>query len=500
MHALSARMASLRGPIRAFVRGKSKAAAGPDFSGFSDPSINLMERILGILHDAEAQQETQQKARKAMLKAPPALHEYDTDFATRLGHDLFDLYVMMWVNENQMLAKNRQSQEAPDLACKDFIDEFARQYEGLDHSWFRKREATHGQLSLYQAIARYYVIGGQFFHRNLRRDVGFLGRELYRLKKVRRPQEYWLKIKVPPPYRFHVDSPLILNATPGGGETNNKRHIFPFWPGDRETVAAFLYESQLRLSSSMYYSLIRSQAYEGKLLFTVLVKKHLHLTQVESRGRVIRFLDRHVDERDPENDIDKVKAVVASKSRVLTRLLSLDTYKASIASRTKERSDEDIIKDLADHFDRYLAVEYDHDRLRVEHWIPRLLAYYVDTEPLEWLKLLQEAVKEYRTMMEEIGIEMKAKKWDERQSLPNITSTNARVDSGDRGPGWNKPRGPWKVQNVGFRAQGGKDHGGRNQNASSAQNPRYQSNRYQTGRNQRDPKNYMEETREIPET
>lgn len=251
----------------------------------------------------------------------------------------------------------------------------ASSFESNNDSFFARHDISNNHtLDKFQAVGHYFHKDKSACLRRIRKEVIMAAEELQFPLFSQRQMGIFSGIRLPSPNRFGTHNPYVIDKA-----LNNrgKYNILSFLPNDEEFLRHFVGRYQLpdqeRLPVSHLQRSMAAYELEGRLLFEFLARS--------------TALAEAMAEKNPEDfnemvgeflyNNESLKAMVAQKSKLLSRLLSLKNYRISISrSSLYALSDEGkVVEFLANHFDRFFALYYRIFAREAHAWLDRLQAH-----------------------------------------------------------------------------------------------------------------------------
>lgn len=371
----------------------NEAVDPPDFS-----SIQTMEKILTILHDAEYNTTKLNKTISTQTKS-----QVDPDY-DRLGRALFEYALVRHLNDQEVF---RLESDKPEVTYKLLIEHASKTYDKMTNSFFLRNEINHNDsLTRYQAIALYFLQEKSHCLRRLGKDIRFITKDLNFLASSRADNWVFPNIKVPPPHRFDANNPYLISKALN---TKGKYNVLSFLPNDEGFLTNFFSRYQISKShSSVDVSKLRDvmAAYEleGELLFEVLTRAST-VSQKDSEA-LSESMDKFLF------DNHSLKAVVAKRSKMLTRLYSLNNYKISLAKSSLYKITEDaqVLDFMAKQFDRFFALYYRINAGDADAWLNKLLLH-CSTTPVIDKEVSKECLDHFSDLKDETLLLSNKFKW-----------------------------------------------------------------------------------------
>lgn len=389
-----------------------------------------MEKILGILKDAEGVHLAKKKVpfkteyyqpfdeKDILTDEEPELRRYSNKFSTTLGQELFTYNVIKTLNDKQIIMRNPSLWENDPQTCipvyNTYIEKFKDKFNSVSDSLFNLPDITiNGKLNSYQAMSRYFINNKSKCHNMIKKDLRNLSKTIVTHKYSNFANHISLELpqmKVPNPYPYGTDSPLILrSAVP---TEKNELNLLPFLLPDHLVLERFF--SKQQVNADLIQSLMVSQQMEGFYIFRILVKKNLQiLSEMENRELIRNFIQK--DTSDPNySDLEVIKAVIASMSKLPTRLSYSASYQQALKYNDIDLSNKKYLTTLmAEYFDRFIGVLYRIKPKEVDAWVTKFIAYYIENANSGSIQeKLAQSLDDFKMTIEAANINAYASSWD----------------------------------------------------------------------------------------
>lgn len=361
-----------------------------------ESSIHTMEKILTILHDAESQ------SHDVQTSSPELPHKYSrTGFAARfdtsLGNDVFEFSVTKVLNKLQIVNEydifQTVSTETAESIYRQYMNIIKDRYtwkvdpdvgamEKLGRSFAENPLPTLASLSSQiDKLCGSLLVGG------------------IDLSNKQQFQFDFPYIRIDQPIKQATSDPLILRK--GLGMRRHPLTLLAFMVNDPDVIRGFLKRSRSKIPVLKIEKFMVAQSLEGSQAFKIIVKRYLRGSD-PSKTIHSPFEGYHSATSNPESDsdIEIVKAIVASKSRLLDRLLPYRDYHFSFLRmhELSQDTNEKVVKILADLFDRYFGICYKKDARYCDEWVQNLIEFYLANELNEELfeRLFKDSINNFR--------------------------------------------------------------------------------------------------------
>lgn len=389
-----ARLYSYKKPFLNSKNGSNDVVDPPDFS-----SIQTMEKILSILHDAESNSD------KAPAHIVSKKVEAEMDPAYELlGKSLFDYALIRHMNDREFF---RFENKDPQISYNAVHKRASETFMNMGNSFFQRQYINQNNtLNRYQAIALYFLNDKSHCLRRLYKDIRYVTKEFATAPSSKGNAHLFPDIKLPPPHRFDPDNPFIV-----GKALNNKGkyNILSFLPNDEGFLTSFTRHQKSSgrqaIPTALLHNIMLAYELEGKLLFEVLTRASAISRDKDSPIVLDKFLF----------DNESLKAVVAERSKLLTRLFSLNNYKIllSKSSLYKITDEAQVIEFMAKQFDRFFALYYRINAADADAWLNRLLAHCSMT-PVVDKEVSKECVDYFSDLTEQSLLMTNKLRWTKR--------------------------------------------------------------------------------------
>lgn len=336
-----------------------------------DLSIQTMEKILTILNDAEKPHLPDPEA--AAPEAPQLLsEEFESRFYDKLGSDVFRYKSIQTLTQRALIQTNAVFREVSPDATAGILNRYVSVLKER-YLWLAKG------VSMDQ-LGRSFAENTQDSLRGLTRSISSLCSELILPAPAKEP---WFDIgpwDLHNPFRDDPKDPLALRK--GLKLRRFPESLAAVMINDQNLLSALLKNLNSDMSVTVLRNFMAAQALEGSLAFKMLVKKHLRgvdpLRTIHSPFEAYRF---PIYEAENDSDIDVVKAIVASRSKLWHRLCNMRNYRAALlVLGTKNYTSKEIVKLGATLFDQYFGVCYRSDPKYCDVWVGNLVTFYLEHE------------------------------------------------------------------------------------------------------------------------
>lgn len=421
-----------------FIRSFSSKSPDPDskndlnstFEPLDTSSLVTMEKILGILKDAEGTHMNKKNARartgiyepfdeKDILnKNELVLRRYGNKFSTTLGQELFTYNVIKLLNDKEIILNNPAIWENDFQTCipiyNAYIEKFKQEFNSISGSLFTQPETTYdGQLNSYQAITKYFIDNKSKCHNMIKKDLRRLSKNIITHKYSNFLNHVSLnlpKVKIPNTFPYGTDTPLIIQAAVPVNK--NELNLLPFLLPDDGVLNKFFRNQEIE--TNMIQSVMVAQQLEGFYIFRIMVKKHLQiLNELENRELIRNFIQNDTSNTD-DSDIEIIKAIIASMSKIPSRISYLSSYQSALQYHNVDTSnDKHIIKIMSEYFDRFIGILYRINPKLVDEWVTKFLAYYIEHANTDSIQRnLSQSLKDFKLMIDTASIEGGESKWN----------------------------------------------------------------------------------------
>lgn len=393
---ISARLYSYKKPFSSSKNVLNDIVDPPDYS-----SIQTMEKILSILHDAESNSD------KAPARIVPKKDETSIDPAYELlGKSLFDYALIRHMNDREFF---RYEHKDPQTSYNALHKRAFESYMNMENSFFQRPNINRNNtLGRYQAIALYFLEDKSHCLRRLYKDIRYVTKEFSTPPSSKRDTHLFPDIKLPQPHKFDIDNPFTI-----GKALNNKGkyNILSFLPNDEGFLKSFITRYQKLngnqvIPIALLHNIMLAYELEGKLLFEVLTRASA-ITRDNGDSPIV--LDKFLF------DNESLKAVVTERSKLLSRLFSLNNYKISLSNSSlyKITDEAQVIEFMAKQFDRFFALYYRINAADADAWLNRLLAHCSMT-PVVDKEASKECVDYFSDIREQSSLMTNKLRWTKR--------------------------------------------------------------------------------------
>lgn len=381
------------------------------FDALDSSSMKTMEKILDILHDAEEQSDS--KKTNNLVHSIETLEDtkYLNEFTTRFGEEIFEYKVIRYLNDSEIIGNDPTIWGTVPDAYNDYIKEFTNEYLQMNNSFFKNNEITfNGNLNHFQSIAKYFM-------ENDSRCLQRISREIEILAKYQRTQTFtkkkynFPKLSLPPPYPYDSENPLVIMKALS---TKKELNLLPFIVNDRDVIEKLIIKNQVRNKNEvtpveMILSLMEAQELEGSKLFTIMVKKCLYSTNQLNNQKLIDTLLNN----------ESIKSIIASESKIPSRLFSYNNYKLALSGSSVVNIDDDlkILELLKSQFNRFFGLFYRISAFEAEKWMSKLVEFYLQGSSIDTTKLSNESIEYFKQFMSSVEMDTSKSKWTKKWQI-----------------------------------------------------------------------------------
>lgn len=398
------------------IRFNEKERNDIDFAGTLgslDSSINTMEKILTVLQNAQSN--TQTGPIQSIPKEQISSKVSESKFLAGLGNNVFELKVIQVLNDMEIINNYDVFKQVGPEATKSILGRYVSALKGR-YTWEEDTSATAMEN-----------IGRRFAGLPLQCQASLAS-------KIRKLSPAVLVdvggLKAPPfqfdfptinmflPFRYHTQDPLVLRK--GLSMKRNPLNLLAIMVNDVDVVSTFLSRSRSKISPLLLQNFMASQSLEGAAAFKLLIKKHLRNLEPE-RAILSPFEGRGAS----DSDMEIVKAIVASRSKLMLRIMSYRDYKFGLLNLNyqKYNTNEKVVQILADIFDRFFGVCYRADAKYCDTWVKNLIEFYLDHGSNEELfeQLFADCINNFKLIFTTMRLEKNKFEWGRREKRERYT-------------------------------------------------------------------------------
>lgn len=381
-----------------------------------ESSVHTMEKILTILQDAESASQEEQVA-ASETKEDVVEKSFSQRFFHSLGNDVFDYKVIQVLNSLQIINQYDVFQHVSPETTKNiygqylaiFKDRYLRKLDP-DTDALEKLGRQFGELPLPTLASLTSKLS------KLSSSLLVDGAELPK----REPFKFdFTDILFYQPFKLATADPLVLRK--GLSMGNHPLNLLATMVNDEDVVKTFLKRSQSSILPLKLQNFMVAQSLEGSQAFKLVVKRSLRNSDPEKTIHS-PFEGYHTatSSVDVDSDIEIVKAIVASRSRLVDRLLPFRDYKFALLSmdETQQDTNEKVVKLLANIFDRFFGVCYRLDAKYCNDWAEQLIEFYLQNAENEKLfeQLFRDCIFSFRQAYAGLKFDKFKFKWDKREA------------------------------------------------------------------------------------
>lgn len=374
----------------------------------SDSSINTMEKILTILRDAQSTTSETHLSEAPSMEKKGSFDEKRFHF--RLGQDVIDYSILSVLNlEDHVLHNKVFGEVGPDITKVITQRAIANTADRL-HS-----QEDH---TIFAPLAMGYRFAEQ--------PAQTISKLKGRISKFQTPKsdenvkhliDSLPMVKFGEPFREKVLDPLALVKN-----TSMKKfplNLFLLMIDDERVMETFISRSRASLTPRLALNIMSVQQLEGALAFKILVKKHLRdIDPLRVSDSPFEGFHRFPSSND-DTDIEIVKAIAASRSRLVNRLESYRDYTFGLMNIFPEEYSTNgaIVKWLASLFDRFFGSLYRSNAKYCDLWVKDLINFYLDNQANEELfeRLFLECIRDFRKCIDKAKFDQHQFRWGRRR-------------------------------------------------------------------------------------
>lgn len=393
-----------------------------------DSSINTMEQILSILHNAHGTKTDTKESLIDMYDSDPK--EFLERNLTSLGDHVFklktiDILIALQLKSGIDIFKDSHPNHTKTVLHR-YISAFKDQYS---------QDSSSPSMS---NVGMSFIQNPQQVNARLKNKIS--NTALIAMKDIPTVSDNsslrldFCRVNLYNPFRNGTVDPFALRK--GLNTKKNPENLFSAMINDHKVLLGFLRYLKKRVLPIAIQNVMLSQSFYGDLALKVVVKSVLSGKDPRAiLGTPFEFY--HLDIPEEGNRIKEMKAIIASRSMILRRLDWFPPHRKSLAMLEEKKidNDEKILTIMADMFDRFFGVCYRLDAKYCEMWVKNLIAFYVENNGDEALhdRMLQDSVTEFRTMVSKLSFNFFGARWSENEYLNGKTDSDMK-DSGEVKP------------------------------------------------------------------
>ncbi|KAF5213091.1 hypothetical protein E0198_000606 [Clavispora lusitaniae] len=386
-----------------------------------------MEKILSILHTAESTT-VQNAAPEKKVADTLTPEEFHQRFYSSLGSNVVEYQVTRMLSRLEIVNYYKVFQEVDPETTQNIFSRYASIFKDRYMWQIDPSENAMTELGLQFAenpSRTLSALDSKFHHMSKSLLTNFS-----ELRKNDRFEFDFGPIELYQPFRSSTEDPLILRK--GLSMKRHPLNLLAVMINDKKVLCEFLSRSRSEISPDLLLNFMTIQGIEGAQAFKILVKRILKDMDPEQTIRS-PFESYHVANvsTESDSDIEIVKAIVASRSKLMERLLPYRDYKFGLSKLDddKQDSNEKIVKILASLFDRYFGVCYRLDAKYCNEWVQNLVNFYLENDRNEALfeQLFKDSIINFQTNIASSKLEKMTFHWGKRS-----TATNNRGNENER--------------------------------------------------------------------
>lgn len=374
-----------------------------------------MEKILTILQDAETTSHDGQVQESSKYSQSTKLLSFTERFFNSLGNDVFEYKVYQVLNSLEVVNRYDVFQRVSPETTKNIFSQYLTIFKDR-YIW--KLDSDPDAMEKL----------GRLFGENPRLTMASLSAKLNKLSSsllvdgfdLRTKDNFkfdFLDINFYQPFKHATEDPLVLRK--GLSMKQHPLNLLVTMVNDENVLNTFLKRSRSSISPLKLQNFMVAQSLEGSQAFKIIVKRYLRNSDPE---RTIHspFEGYHLgsSKSETDSDIEIVKAIVASRSRLVDRLLSYRDYKFGLLrmDESKQDTNEKVVKILANIFDRFFGVCYRMDAKYCNGWVENLIEFYLQNDKNEKLfeQLFKDSILNFRQAYVGLKFDKLQFHWDKR--------------------------------------------------------------------------------------
>lgn len=386
-----------------------------------DPSIHTMEKILSILQTAETSDTLASVSDDAEV-AVLSTTDFQKNFFSSLGSNVFEYQVTKALGRLQIINYYSVFKEVDQETTQSIFARYSSIFKDR-YTWQIDSRSNLmnelGHLFAENPLRTLAVLDAKFNQMCKSLLVDFAG------LKIHKPFEFdFPLIRFYQPFRATTEDPLIIRK--GLSMQKHPLNLLAVMVDDKDVLTEFLLRSRSKILAGLLHNIMTTQTIEGAQAFKILVKRILKDMDPEITIHS-PFESYHVASATTESDtdIEIVKAIVASKSKLMERLLPYRDYKFSLLKLAEEKldSNEKMVKLLAGVFDRFFGVCYRVDARYCNEWVEKLVRFYLENDKNEAMfeQLFKDSIRNFQTTFASLKLEKFSFQWVKRDGVPTGT-------------------------------------------------------------------------------
>lgn len=388
-----------------------------------ESSVHTMEKILTILHDAESASHEEQVTVAEATRTSVDSENFSQKFFRSLGTDVFEYKVIQVLNSLEIVNQYDVFQLVSPETTKNIYGQYLSIFKDR---YLRKLDPDVNALE---------TLGRQFGELPLP-TLASLTSKLKNLSSsllvhgLHLPNREHFKFDFPDvlfyqPFKQITTDPLVLRK--GLSMGHYPLNLLATMVNDPNVLETFLKRSRSTVPVLKLQNFMVAQSLEGSQAFKIVVKRYLRNSDPEKTIHS-PFEGYHAANSTVEDgsDIEIVKAIVASRSRLTDRLLPYRDYKFALLSMDESEQDtnEKVVKILANIFDRFFGVCYRLDAKYCNDWAEDLIEFYLQNAENEKLfeQLFKDSIFSFRQAYAGLKFDNFKFKWDKQNAKSKTIS------------------------------------------------------------------------------
>ena len=116
---------------------------------------------------------------------------------------------------------------------------------------------------------------------------------------------------------------------------------------------------------------------------------------------------------------ESIKSIIASESKIPSRLFSYNNYKLALSRSNIINIDNDlkILELLKSQFDRFFGLFYRISAFEADKWMAKLVDFYVHGSPVDTKKLSHSSIEYFKIFISDVEMDISKSKWTKKWKL-----------------------------------------------------------------------------------
>lgn len=367
-----------------------------------DSSIDTMEKVLAILDDAH------NRSKKKDATDQQGSHNTEEWYLRLTGAQVFnykalDVLLQLQLKNDIDIFKDTRvegTKNTLERLVQVLKELYLRQSSNVNIESIGKQFVTQNPLRILTSLDQKikYIAQGALRNEN-ERSGGPLAFDLPKLQLYQ-------------PFRRDTSDPFALRK--GLRFEKHPSNLLAFLINDRNVVTYFRDNLHILRTPTELQNLMLAQSMNGSQAFEIVTRRVLF-----EAGNLTSFETLGVSGTHSNHSLNRLKAILAHRSKLLKRLDWLSAYKHSVIKLNQGSydTDEKVINIMAGMFDRFFGAAYKADAKYCQGWVATLVEFYQKNADNEAFisSLSDDALEDFRASFTRHTFNQFASQWKSRR-------------------------------------------------------------------------------------